>query len=59
MALTSADPDHSNDEERWLTFGLSQRQCLRVVSHADRSHSARINSARLATRHERKIHEET
>lgn len=59
MALTFADPDHSNDEERWLTFGLSRRHRLLVVSHADRNHSTRIISARQATRHERKIHEET
>lgn len=24
MALTVFDPDHSNDEERWLTIGISR-----------------------------------
>ncbi|MDE2024025.1 MAG: BrnT family toxin [Gammaproteobacteria bacterium] len=58
LALTFADPDHSADEERWLTFGLSHTGRLLVVSHAERSGRVRIISAREATKHELKIYQE-
>jgi uncharacterized protein len=28
LAITGADPDHSIDEVRWITFGLSSRRRL-------------------------------
>jgi uncharacterized DUF497 family protein len=58
LAITFADPDHSEDEERYITFGLSTRKRLLVVSHADRGNKTRIISVRLMTRKERKIYEE-
>ncbi len=58
MAYTFADPDHSYDEERWLTFGMSEQQRLLVVSHIERDGRVRIISARRATTHERKIYEQ-
>jgi uncharacterized DUF497 family protein len=58
LALTGADPDHSVHERRWLTFGLSGRGRLIVVSHADEGDIIRIISARLATRAERRLYEE-
>jgi hypothetical protein len=58
LAVTFSDPDHSLDEERFVTFGLSQFRRLLVVSHAERAHRVRIISARPATRQERKIYEE-
>ncbi|MBI3803839.1 MAG: BrnT family toxin [Nitrospirae bacterium] len=58
LALTFDDPDHSSQEERYLTFGLSQSNKLLVVSHTQRSDRTRIISARPATRQERKIYEE-
>lgn len=33
MAATGCDPDHSVGEERFVTFGLSERGRLLVVSH--------------------------
>lgn len=33
LSITIADPDHSEDEERWVTIGLSNRQRLLVVVH--------------------------
>lgn len=57
-AYTFADPDHSQREHRWLTFGISRNQRLLVVSHGERDNRIRIISAREATRHERKIYEE-
>ena len=58
LAITFADPDHSEDEERYITFGLSTRKRLLVVSHAYRGNKTRIISVRLMTRKERKIYEE-
>lgn len=58
LALTFFDPDHSNDEDRYLTFGDSIEGRLLVVSHTDRGNRTRIISARVATRRERKIYAE-
>lgn len=58
MALTFADPDHSSDEDRDITFGFSRFERLLVVSHTARGLRTRIISARLTTRQERKIYEE-
>ncbi len=58
LAITFDDPDHSDDEDRFLTFGHSIADRLLVVSHTDRGEATRIISARLATRRERKIYEE-
>jgi len=57
LAVTYPDPDHSGDELRFLTFGLSRFNRLLVVSHTDRSDRVRIISARDATRRERRIYE--
>lgn len=51
------DPDHSADEYRYVTIGLSSRDRLIVVAHAERGEGLRIISARPATAHERKRHE--
>ena len=58
LAITFHDPDHSENEQRFLTFGLSQSSRLLVVTHVDRGRKVRIISARLMTRYERKIYEE-
>jgi hypothetical protein len=53
LALTFDDPDHSVDERRFITIGLSIEQRLLFVAHADRSEDRiRIISARRATRGE-------
>ena len=59
LAYTFADPDHSVGELRLLTFGLSQAGRLLAVIHTERGRAIRIISARAATRHERKIYEQT
>jgi hypothetical protein len=56
-ALSFFDPDHSEDEDRFLTFGFSARGRLLVVSHTDRNDRTRIISARVASRRERGIYE--
>lgn len=58
FAMTFADPDHSMNEQRYLTFGLSKHNRLLVVSHTDRGDKTRIISARLMDRKERRIYEE-
>lgn len=58
MALTFSDPDHSIGERRWLMFGTSRTGRILAVIYTDRADKYRIISARLATRHERKIYEE-
>ena len=58
LAITFTDPDHSIDEVRYLTFGLSRFDRLLVVSHAEREERVRIINAPPLTRQERRIYEE-
>jgi len=58
LAITFTDPDHSMDENRYLTFGLSRLDRLLVVSHTERRGRVRIINARLMTRQERRIYEQ-
>jgi uncharacterized DUF497 family protein len=58
LSRTFADPDHSDDEDRFITIGLSDRGRVLIVSHTDRGERTRIISAREATRRERKAYEE-
>ena len=58
LAVTGADPDYSEAEERTITFGMSSQGRLLVVSHTERGDAIRIISARIATQHERHIYEE-
>ena len=57
LAATSDDPDHSSDENRYLTMGYSNRQRLLVVSHCDEREDVRIISAREPTSKERRQYE--
>ena len=54
LAVTFFDPDHSESEDRYLTFGTSQEDRLLVVVHTDREDSVRLISAREVTRQERR-----
>jgi uncharacterized DUF497 family protein len=58
LAITFDDQDHSVNEQRYITFGLSGLNRLIVVSHTDREDRIRIISARLMTRMEVRIYEE-
>lgn len=58
LSATDHDPDHSTDESRFVTFGLSSTGRLLVVTHTERGDSVRIISARQATSREREIYEE-
>ena len=58
LALTAYDPDHSDDEDRYITMGLSADGRLLIVSHTDRDQAIRIISAREATNRERRDYED-
>ena len=59
FSATAHDPDHSEDEERFVTFGVSSQERLLAVSHTDRGNAIHIISARLATNAERQIYEKS
>lgn len=56
-AWTFFDPEHCDDEDRYITIGFSESGRLIVVSHTDRNDCVRIISARLAARKERGFYE--
>ena len=58
LSITFDDPDHSVNEHRLLTFGLSRTGKLLIVSHTMRGESMRIISTRLMTKQERHTYEE-
>jgi uncharacterized DUF497 family protein len=58
LSLSGEDPDHSANEERMITFGISNRGRLLVVSHTIRQGRIRVISARPVTQTERRIYEE-
>ena len=58
LALTIDDPDHSMEENRFLTTGLSNRQRLIIVAHTDRDDRVRLISARAVTEAERHAYQE-
>ena len=58
MAAPGADPDHSDNEERCVTFGVSASNRLLVVSHTEEGETIRLISARKASKGEQKLYEE-
>lgn len=58
LAITFPDPDHSEEEDRSVTFGMSQSQQLLVVAHTNRGVRTRIINARMMTRKEKVIYAE-
>lgn len=54
---TISDPDHSKDEERFVSLGKSFIQRLLSVIHTERNERTRLISARKATKTERKTYE--
>ena len=60
FALTFDDPEHSLDEQRYITIGASTKQRILFLSHADRGDDhVRIISARKATRQETYAYQES
>jgi uncharacterized DUF497 family protein len=58
MFITLVDEDHSIDEERYITIGLSNRGRVLLLAHTDRKGQIRIISAREATRKEKQYYAE-
>jgi uncharacterized protein len=57
LSLTGDDPDHSFEERRFVTFGVSNFGRLLVIAHAEQDEVIRIITARTATRGERRVYE--
>jgi len=57
LSLTIDDPLHSIDEERLILIGMSQKNRILVVVHAERGDNIRIISARKTTIKEREYYE--
>jgi uncharacterized DUF497 family protein len=49
LSVTVPDPDHSDNEDRFILLGSSYQGRLLVVVHTERGDNIRIMSARLAT----------
>lgn len=57
FSITVYDPDHSEEEDRFITVGTSVAGRSLIVSHTDRGTRIRIISARELTRAEREAYE--
>lgn len=57
LSITVYDPDHSEQEDRYITIGISSSGRFLIVAHMDRGDRTRIISARELTRKERKEYE--
>ncbi len=58
LFITLLDIEHSTDEERYITIGVSNKNQLLLVAHTDSGGQIRIISARKATNNERRFYEE-
>ena len=52
------DPSHSDNEDRYLIIGESERGRLLIVSYTERGNKNRLISARETTKTERETYEE-
>ncbi len=57
FAITIEDPDHSDEEERYIDIGFSSKGRLVVVWYTERNENIRIIGCRKATKKERKSYE--
>jgi uncharacterized protein len=58
LFITVLDDEHSQAEQRFITIGLSNKNRLLMVAHAERESRIRIISARKATKSEEKFYAE-
>jgi uncharacterized DUF497 family protein len=56
-SLTIPDPDHSNEEHRFIDIGTSNKNRVLVVVYTERENRIRIISVRKASSAERKMYE--
>ena len=57
LGITIFDPDHSQEEDRYITVGMSEHGRALMVAHTDRGNRIRIISARALSRAEREQYE--
>jgi uncharacterized DUF497 family protein len=57
LETTIADPDHSDDEFRFISVGMSVEMRLLVVGYTERGSRIRLISARPAAPRERRAYE--
>ncbi|MDM8547901.1 BrnT family toxin [Candidatus Venteria ishoeyi] len=57
LYLDFYDPDHSEDEHRYLIIGRSNRHRLLIVAYTEREEICRLISARETTRKEQAAYE--
>jgi hypothetical protein len=58
LSVTTFDTLHSDDEDRFVIIGVSDRNRVLVVCFTDRKGRIRLISARVASKRERKQYEE-
>jgi len=58
LLATMLDPDHSEDEQRYITIGQSVKGRILTISYTERQNRTRIISCRKATSREKKTYEE-
>ena len=57
LSVTVPDPDHSREEDRYITVGMSFNHQLLIVAHTERGNAVRLISARELTATERTAYE--
>lgn len=57
FSLTVSDPDHSDDEDRYLDIGISSKGRVLVVWYTERKDNIRIIGCRVANPTEREKYE--
>jgi len=57
LSRTVHNPDHSVEEDRYVTIGRSSTQRVLVIVHTERGERIRLISARLANRSETRQYE--
>ncbi|MBM4050749.1 MAG: BrnT family toxin [Planctomycetes bacterium] len=58
LGVTIYDPNHSDEEDRYITIGRSNAGRILMVVHTERGDRIRIISARELTRAEREAYED-
>jgi uncharacterized DUF497 family protein len=58
LAITRDDPEHSQEEERFVTIGVSESERIIVISHLIERNQIHIISARKPTPSERADYED-
>ena len=58
LQISLNNPDHSFDERRYITLGISERNRLRIVAHTFCDDTIRIITARRPNRREKLNYEE-